>query len=103
LRWEYPPEGAKSQQGYTIETLELIPPIGFTEIHRFGRGVRRGGEEVLKQRTERERDRRKICSPRERSEPRHTIAGAGRSPVGEIAGDREETPETESSERWGKE
>jgi hypothetical protein len=39
LRWEYPPEGAKSLQGYIIETLELIPPIGFA---RFDKKLRDG-------------------------------------------------------------
>jgi hypothetical protein len=38
LRWEYPPEGAKSLQGYTIETLELIPPIGFARFDKNSKG-----------------------------------------------------------------
>jgi hypothetical protein len=67
LRYENPPEGAKGLQGYTIETLELIPPIGFTGIHRFGRDVKRGGEEANStQGTEREKNRGGVfCSPRE--------------------------------------
>jgi hypothetical protein len=34
LRWEYPPEGAKSLQGYTIEILELISPNGFARFDK---------------------------------------------------------------------
>jgi hypothetical protein len=34
LRWENPPEGAKSLQGYTIGTKEHIPPTGFIGFHR---------------------------------------------------------------------
>jgi hypothetical protein len=34
LRWENPPEGAKSLQGYTIGTKEHIPPTGFMGFHR---------------------------------------------------------------------
>ena len=46
-------------QGYTMEVHELIPSIGFTGIHRFGRGVRRRGEGAnLTQGTEREKNRR---------------------------------------------
>ena len=62
-------------------TLPFKPRAGVIEGRRGGRTAHRG----------------------ERGEPRHTIAGAGWSPVGEIAGDGEETPETESSGRWGKE
>jgi hypothetical protein len=34
LRWENPPEGAKSLQGYTIGTKGHIPPTGFIGFHR---------------------------------------------------------------------
>jgi hypothetical protein len=32
LRWENPPEGAKNLQGYSMGTLEHIPPYEFTGI-----------------------------------------------------------------------
>jgi hypothetical protein len=45
LRWENPPEGAKSLQGYIIGTIEYIPPTGFTRFHRIlsdAQGVEKG-------------------------------------------------------------
>ena len=42
MRSENPPEGAKNLQGYTIGTIEHIPPTGFTRFDkklRDGQGV----------------------------------------------------------------
>jgi hypothetical protein len=35
MRSENPPEGAKNLQGYTIGTIEHIPPTGFTRLLRI--------------------------------------------------------------------
>jgi hypothetical protein len=34
LRWECPPEGAKSLQGYIKGIMQCIPPTGFTKFHK---------------------------------------------------------------------
>jgi hypothetical protein len=43
LRWECPPEGAKSLQGYTTETIEHKSPIGFTGFLRDWKDWQKGG------------------------------------------------------------
>jgi hypothetical protein len=86
-------------QGYTMEVHELIPSIGFTGNHRFGRGVRRSGEGAnLTQGTQREKNRRwgeDLLT--EGGKERDEVAGEGgrrwrpsvRSPAGENARHRE--------------
>jgi hypothetical protein len=90
LRWEYPPEGAKSLQGYTIETFELIPLIGFTWIDKnskgFGIGAKGG---ALPKRQKERQGRKQSCSPRGKkrgAQSHRSTAGDGGRRWGEIAG-----------------
>jgi hypothetical protein len=80
LRWENPPEGARNLQGYTMGTIEHIPPFGFIGFDRNLKNRQRGGMEVLyclRQRTERERrqGRKGGCSPRSTGRGRRSSAG----------------------------
>jgi hypothetical protein len=97
MRSENPPEGAKNLQGYTMGTIEHIPPTGFIGFDKNLKNLevmqKERIRELLLTRTEREENR---AAHREgEEEPRHTIAGArwspvdgeGRSPVG--AGNRQ--------------
>jgi hypothetical protein len=76
LRWENPPEGAKNLQGYTMGTIEHIPPtgfIGFDKIWSFCTKGRSGS----------------LCSPeqRESGEQREWSAHRGREGEGpKVAG-----------------
>jgi hypothetical protein len=102
LRYKNPPEGARNLQGYSMGTIEHIPPHGCTRFHRIWNLGKRGGMECSlshRQRAgEKEIEGEKCCSPSEgEDKPRHTIAGE--SPVGgEVAGGGEgDARETERS------
>jgi hypothetical protein len=66
LRWENPPEGAKNLQGFTMGTIEHIPPtgfIGFDKIWSFCTKGRRGSLCSPEQRERRTEG--VVCSPEE--------------------------------------
>ena len=81
LSSENPPEGARNLQGYSMGTIEHIPPHGCTRFHRIWNLGKRGGNgslcspEQRGRRTEGEMG----CSPRREGEG-HEVAGE--SPVG---------------------
>ena len=81
MRWECPPEGAKSLQGYTTETIEHKPPIGFTGFHRNWKDWHKGGGHCLSDRETREREGGQWAAHRGGAE------GVRRSPEMEAAGD----------------
>jgi hypothetical protein len=94
-------------QGYTIEVHELIPSIGFTGIHRFGRDGKWGGEEANSTHgTEREKNRGGSVLLTEGGKENLARSPEDRRrwwPPVEIAGGGEEPGKTESRGRWGKE
>jgi hypothetical protein len=62
LRWENPPEGARNLQGYTMGTIEHIPPfgfIGFDKNLKNGQGVENVCLTTSQTESRREKDRRK--------------------------------------------
>ena len=88
MRWECPPEGAKSKQGYTIETLEHKPPIGFTGIHQISRNVKRCTKRGKRGTAAHRKRGRGDLREDLRTEKGEEVAGGWRPPV---AGDRRNT------------
>jgi hypothetical protein len=104
LRWENPPEGAKSLQGYTIGTKEHIPPTGFMGFHRNLKNLQKieKGGDCLRNREIERQGRKRSCSPRGKStgevagaQSGTMAAGGGSSPAGE-----RESPGAESNGCW---
>jgi hypothetical protein len=100
LRWENPPEGAKNLQGYTMGTIEHIPPfgfIGFDKSLKMDKGWRLSASLPLKPRAGEEKGRGKergevlLTGEGRRGARGHQVAGespvGGRSPAG--AGNRQ--------------
>jgi hypothetical protein len=89
LRWECPPEGAKSLQGYMIGIMQCIPPIGFAIFHKDLNFAQKGREREaslpFRQRTGEERG----CSPRGKSKGEVAGAQRGRWPPEEEVRRRE--------------
>jgi hypothetical protein len=92
LRWECPPEGAKSKQGYTIEIMQCISPTGFMGFHRNLKDLQKGekGESstVCQAENSRERGEEKLLTEgEEEGSPRSPEHGRRRWPPVEIAGE----------------
>jgi hypothetical protein len=105
LRSENPPEGAKNLQGYTMGTIEHIPPIGFIGFDKNLKNFTKGGERCSLLHSQRagketEEEMDELLTERERTSPglhdRRSTVVAGGSPVGE-----RETPETETESAGG--
>jgi hypothetical protein len=88
LRVETLPKGARNLQGYSMGTLEHIPPFGFTGFDRNLIWAQKGWRGVLKAGIDREKKREREsrgCSP-EREGEKHVVAvesvaaGEGRTP-----------------------
>jgi hypothetical protein len=98
LRWENPPEGARNLQGYTMGTIEHIPPLGFIGFDKNlknGQGVENECLTASQTESRREKDRGKergevllTGEGRRGARGRRRVAGGG-----EIAGGERETPE----------
>jgi hypothetical protein len=99
LRWENPPEGARNLQECSRNTGEHISQLDFTGIHNFWKRCKRGGKRVLtaSDRELRGSERGQELLTREGHESTRSPKGRRRqgTPVREIAGDGEESPETE--------
>jgi hypothetical protein len=95
LRWENPPEGAKSLQGYTKGTIEYIPPTGFTRFHRnlkkITRGEKGGYCNTAGKETEGKRQMNGLLTEREKASPGTRSPEHGGRRRGEVAGGRWES------------
>jgi hypothetical protein len=107
LRWENPPEGARNLQECSRNTGEHISQLDFTGIHNFWKRCKRGGKRVLtaSDRELRGSERGQVLLTREGHESTRSPEGRRRqgTPVREIAGDGEESPETERKKVAGRE
>jgi hypothetical protein len=109
MRSENPPEGAKNLQGYTMGTIEHIPPTGFIGFDKNLKNleVMQKGEDKGASAHQNREGGEQGCSPRGRGraqahDRRSTVVAGGRR--GEVAGGCWESPETEAeTERAGRE
>jgi hypothetical protein len=102
LRWECPPEGAKSLQGYIKGIMQCIPPTGFTKFHKdlnFSQRRENGASLPSSQRNKRVKGEERGEQLTERGRGQAQAQGRRRVAAGEeIAGEgRENTRDREQA------